>query len=443
MMGGRSRRAMSGAVVSLACLGAIAGCTQKSTAPTAEDSACADPPADWVAWIIRTPEGRKQVSEASDGWVALYRRRYAEALATFQGVDDAAAGQARAHAALAELYMRLSRLHARAVLAYLEARRAARARPLKARSELAVVAAAVATEPPEWVPVRRPTADLPARVACPRTASAAGAVLKQRLTCDDPPACPAELRPPRAKTAWNARITAYAEAICNPGRAEIDRLRTLASTPAVTETVTMPGEVVSRAVVELYDPLALWTLGYVHQRRAETLGASLDEPMAYAFSGRSFEGPTKTVPLMPPNAEAARAAAAAHRETLEAARRCASDPAGARLVDELGVGTSLADGVLRRTAGALLDAGQCDSALGLLRSTIDPAAADRVTYRNEPGFLVRLAEAAVCMRRSSEAIGALRAVRRIYPEAKGVLTAVEQLAVARLMGGVGGLHKRQ
>ena len=98
----------------------------------------------------------------------------------------------------------------------------------------------------------------------------------------------------------------------------------------------------------------------------------------------------------------------------------------------------------RRAAWPWLDDKKtCGDALRVLRATQDIKNLESVTFANEPGFLVGLAEAALCMGRSSEAIGALRTVRELYPEAEGTLAAAQGLTVVRLMGGTGGTQKIQ
>ena len=216
-------------------------------------------------------------------------------------------------------------------------------------------------------------------------------------------------------------------------------MRVLAERPAATETLEAPGHEI-RAEVKLYDPVALWVLARVHS----ALAMDRHPPPASGFAAYALaDVPNGKDAVVPEAPSEARAMAANFRERVTVAKRCNPASVGAQLTDELGLANSLADGVLRRTAARLLADGQCDVALGLLRETLDVQASDRVSYRNEPGFLVQVATAAVCSRRTSEAIGALRAVRREYPEAQGALTAVEQLAVSRLMGGVSGLQKRQ
>ncbi len=443
----------------------LIGC--QSRAPSSSPPASVDCPApsDWLSALLRDPEGPDRLNNVSEGWLKLYRRDYRAAIRAFEGASTAddeatdgasvglydAIGRRRSHGALALVDRRLARLHASTMLAYLEARHRAQAAPLASEADLATVSALVmSVEPPPWL-IAPGGAKLSASlrgppVVCGSPGKTPREVVWQQLKCPEPPACPARLSPTKGAGPWGPRLDAYAGALCDFDRVELEVLERLAADPAIVETISVPGEVVDSVKVSLFDPLATWTLAEVHRRRALAVAAtSTSTPDVSAWMAHVFsDAPHAGAPPAAPDVESALAQAAEARRAAAEAKACAASDEAARLVEELGLTTSLSDGILRRTAEPWIeDAQRCGDALALLRQSADPAVTDRVTYRNEPAFLVQLASAAVCMRRLPEAIGALRAVRRSYPEAQGALTAVEQLAVARLMGGVGGLQKRQ
>ena len=447
----------------LAALTSSLGCQRGSQPDAVRPADCEGASEDWLTWLMRSADGAQRFEAASPGWIALYRRDYVGALAAFKTKADdpiARAGRTRAHRALARLHDRLADLHANALIQYLDARRASGAKSFRAGPRLAAVAAAVGSvEPPRWAQAgNKVFGQAP---SCDRPAGTAAELVWQHLKCERSPSCPRLLAKRiggrskadkgRARNgnhngnhngtkSWSGRLKIYANALCKPDAVDDRTLSTLAVQPAVRERLSIPGEVVDSTTVVFFDPLALWVSARVHEARARA--ASPDGLPADWMAHVLSEAPDGQSRPAIADMAAARAAADRWQAKVAAARRCAADGAGVKLADELGVTTSLADGVLRRTAAHLVAKKNCGDALALLRQTLDLNAADKMSYRNEPGFLVQLASAAVCMRRMSEAIGALRAVRRAYPEAKGALTVVERLAVSRLMGGVGGLQKR-
>jgi hypothetical protein len=140
--------------------------------------------------------------------------------------------------------------------------------------------------------------------------------------------------------------------------------------------------------------------------------------------------------------------ALAQMRTTEAAdvagAQCVASPEGKKVVAGLGLAPSFARATLRRSAAQLLNKQEtCEGALRLLRASQDIKNLESVSYLNEPSFLVSLAEAALCMGRSAEAIGTLRTVKQLYPEAGAALSVAQGLSVVRLMGGTGGTQKIQ
>ncbi|MEM7677142.1 MAG: hypothetical protein AAF449_14160, partial [Myxococcota bacterium] len=394
-------------------------------------------PSDWLTWLILSDDGHDRFGAASEGWIAMYRRDYSQAVASFgktpTGVDRE--GARRSHAALGRLYERLSRLHAQALLGYLTARREGGLPSIPKADEVAVVAAAVAdVPPPKWA-----GDPLLTGVDCSQSPVSSSEVLEQHLSCSTPPPCSPKTAPSKAGTLWADRFDAYAAVLCEP--ASPDDLRRWALEPIVRTNLRAPDEIVEGVEVMLFDPLAMWVMARRQQNLAARHKSTLppSDWMAHVLSS----SPDGQQPLSIIDLDASRAAAVDARSTVAEARRCAKGGPGSALVAELDLSEAIADGILRRTAGIALRDGRCDDALALLRATVDTASVDRITFKNEPGFLVQLATAAVCMQRLPEAIGALRAVHAMYKEAQGTLTAVEQLAVARLMGGVGGVQKRQ
>ena len=442
------RGPLSACAVAYAIIILATGCRPSSGLQDGAAAKCDEPPADWLSWLIRSADGAERFERASAGWVAMYRRDYRGAIAGFEEALEQAGnrvdreGLARAHQALGQLHRRLARLHARAQLDYLQARRAAKSTPLVGAEPLAFIAAAlVGVDPPGWAKDA-----FSEKADCSGPAERADAVVWQRLACITPPPCPRQVRSSRSPRPWGPRFDAYAAALCGSSRRRV--VVELAEEPVLKQRLSMGGDVDVSTEVRLFDPLATWVSSVVHFSKADSLYVKPppDDWLAHTLSATPRRGANGH--SAPTSIDAAQKAATVRRRAADAALHCAGDGAGAKLVERLGLATSLADGVLRRTAARLLVESPrrdraCSDALELLRGSLDLAAVDRVTYRNEPAFLVTLADAATCLRRTSEAIGALRAVRRVYPEAVGALTAVEQLAVSRLMGGVGGLQKSQ
>ncbi|MCA9552573.1 MAG: hypothetical protein KC933_21245, partial [Myxococcales bacterium] len=279
--------------------------------------------------------------------------------------------------------------------------------------------------------------------------------------------------------AFDARAALYHAALCHePGKVDEARLTELAGEAAATET--LKGGKDLDVEVEYFDPLALWALGHLHLRTAIEL-ATGDDPAHRAVRGwaarlrgdeasaqASLQGldgakgaelllaevkdPAGLVafvgqlgaPVTKLDVDAQVAAINAEEAALAKAVPCTGSAAGQKVVEELSLVSPFARAAAR-VQGAKMAASTetCDDALRLLRSTQDIKNLEAVSYVNEPAFMVSLAEAALCMRRSAEAMGILRAVRQAYPEAEGLLSAAQGLSVVRLMGGTGGTQKIQ
>jgi len=473
-----------------------------SKATTAEKTCTDVPNLGWLQAVAKDPKG---LEGAGGGWVALYQRDYRGAADKFAGASDAPLakyGEARAHLRLGQLYLRLARVVARSQAAYFEAREALgpEATPLKkgafflGLSQLVGGDTAAGQETLAKVlngQLKAPgTYKVMAR-AVPKTctaklkASNAWNQVANLVVCQgDLPACPATVGAAPAQDPWKTRVALYHAALCgDPDTVDEQRLTQMASSPADTEELKGKGSV--KATLDYYDPTALWALGQVHLRKAEAL-ASADTPAAHllrawaAATRGNKAGATEAMQgldeaalkavdasflmlsdhrdasTLAQHVRALLAGSPAKQDTLTLAQmrqqeaadvagaECTASADGKKVVQELGLAPGFARSALRRASMPLLnDQKTCEGALRALRATQDIKNLESVSYVNEPAFLVGLAEAALCMRRSAEAIGTLRTVKDAYPEAEAALAAASGLSVVRLMGGTGGTQKIQ
>lgn len=435
----------------------------------------------WMGWLIQDPGAVKRLNELPDAWVSLYRGDLREALKG-EGVV-----RRRAAEELSVTYRALGRLLAEAQRQLITRRRGLGSKPLphgaltlgasaQALGGDAKAALAEAARDPKqraWVAAWR------AGCADPRAPYAF-----QRFACvragQPAPAC-GRPRANKLPTPLKARAAAYRAALCAPPAqrlAAIQAARALAGAPIFTDTLHMAsagqGEEI-HATVKLFDPLAFWVLAEAYAELASatpTPKAAPTQPLAAAPSGAKAPGTTTPGATSAPGATTPGAAAAPGGATgawpadqlfsvaatpppagadvvqalraleakLKVALGCASPEARA-LIQELKLDSSLPKALLRGAALKQLQAGACDAALQLYQRSHDVDAG--LSPHNRPVFLARLARAATACNRSSEAIGALRALREAFPEAKASLEAVRMLAVVRTMGGPGGDQKSQ
>lgn len=470
----------------------------------AKADACKDAPA--LGWLEGVAKEPKSLEGAGGGWVAFYQRDYRGAAAKFAAASPdplARAGEARAHLHLGQLYLSLARLTAKSQVAYFEARQAlgAQVAPLSkgeyfrgvssllagheedAQTVLSEVASAKRKAPAAYRGMARSLAG-PCNPSF--KAHSAWDQVANLVRCrQDLPVCPAKVGAAPAQDPWKTRIALYHAALCaDPDTVDEARLTHVAQSPADTEVLQGKGGV--SATMDYYDPLALWALAQVHLRKAEEVAAGdsgaqrLVRAWAAALRGnkagaqaalqgldaatvngadpeflllsevRSASQLKARVQALLGAPEAAPAAdpAIAQMRLAEAADvaavACVGGAPGQKVVGELGLARGFARSTLRESVLSMLDQEQtCEGALRSLRATQDIKNLESVSYVNEPRFLVKLAEAALCMRRSSEAIGTLRTVKDAYPEAEAALATAQGLSVVRLMGGTGGTQKIQ
>lgn len=470
---------------------------------TTADTACSEVPnLGWLSGVAKDP---KVLEGAGGGWVALYQRDYrgaAEKFASASSEPLATYGEARAHLRLGQLYLRLARVVARSQAAYFEARDAlgAEATPLKkgayflglsqlvggqveaGQQTLAKVLNGQMKAPGAYKVMARA---VPKACTAKLKASNAWNQVANLIVCqDDLPACPAKVGAAPAQDPWKTRVALYHAALCaDPDTVDEQRLTQMASSPADTEELKGKGSV--KATLDYYDPAALWALGQVHLRKTEALAsdktpaARLLRAWAAALRGNkagateamqgldaaALKGVDSSFLMLSDHRDAsalaeevrARLAGSAAKQadlTLAQMRKqeaadvagaqCGASADGKKVVQELGLAPGFARAALRRASMPLLnDQKTCEGALRALRATQDIKNLESVSYVNEPAFLVGLAEAALCMRRSAEAIGTLRTVKDAYPEAEAALAAASGLSVVRLMGGTGGTQKIQ
>ena len=501
-MRGPRRTTISGLVALAVAAGGPTGC-KRDPAPTGEGAApvqadvCAG--AAELGWVARVAEDPKRLEGHDGAWVAFYKRDYRKAAAALGAAKDdpaAALGAARAHLRLGALHLALARALAHAQVDYFEARRAlgADAKPLtlaayfegvallvSGRAEAAQARLTEVASGEARVPAPYPALAKALTGACPGPST--GAAWAQvagmaRCAATGPTPC-GDAAAAGGGGAYDARAALYHAALCSPDE-EVDepRLTELASQAAATETIKGGADL--DVQVEYFDPLALWALGHLHLRTAAALAAG-EGPARRALQAwvATLRGDAAAAQAALQPADAAGgedlllaevrdlAELRAHLATLGApkvafdvagvvaamktkeaelakAAACVGTPAGQKVVKALSLVEPLARlGVRAEAAKHAAHSETCDAALRALRATQDIKNLESVSYVNDPAFMVSLAEAALCMRRSAEAMGVLGALRHGYPEAEGLLSAARGLSVVRLMGGTGGTQKIQ
>ena len=452
--------------------------------------------AGWLFDVAAHPAPEKMLGPPEGGWALLYQRKYVDAIHAFRRAPEPTAALAaqRTEVLLGRLYRRLGRFTASSLVRYFKERDAlgSDASALKHRPFFEHVSHAVLGQLPERAgrvprgPYRRMVRAWPKR--CPDTWPAKLNVFQavaHRLACGPNlgARCP-DVRVPTRPMGYGHRVVAYYRALCGrPSTAEIAALRRLAATPETTEEIvrTVQGEPV-RATFAYYDPVALFVLADVYLRRAQesatATGRAARLVSAWAARERHDHAAARALLAQLPaardrasdfflsewrNARAletslsSRATTETSNGTADAAglvdafraarakytgaAACGPSEAGRQVATELQLARGLAAAEVRRALPELSDEPSCQQALPVLRATADRGTPDRPSWLNEPGFLVRLAEAAQCMGRSSEAIGALNAIETEYPEARAALAAAESLAVVRVMGGSVGTQR--
>lgn len=499
------RQSTPGLAAAAACLllAAAPGCkpdapaTAETPAPAAAPDACAGAPD--LGWVAKVAEDPKALEGHGGAWVAFYKREYRKAAAAFEAVEGdpaAALGAARAHLRLGALHLAMARALAHAQVDYFAARRAlgAEAKPLTLAPYFegvallmhgdAEAAQALLTEvgsgkhhlPGPW-----PTLAKALVGGCPGpTSGTAWAQVAGMARCAGVgPAPCGEAAAAGGAGDYDARAALYHGALCtDPAKVDEARLTELAGQAAATET--LKGGKDLDVEVEYFDPLALWALGRLHLRLArglaagdgatprmlrawiarlegdaagaqdalqvkdEAAGAELLLAEAKDLAGLKVHLATLGVPAIDVDVDTTLSGMKAKEAELSKAATCVGTPAGQKVVKELSLVEPLArQGVRDEASKHATRTETCEAALRLLRSTQDIKNLEAVSYVNEPAFMVSLAEAALCMRRSAEAMGVLRAVRQAYPEAEGLVSAAQGLSVVRLMGGTGGTQKIQ
>ncbi len=473
--------------------------TASTDAPATAEACAGAPELGWLKSVAQKPA---DLEGAGGGWISFYQRNYRDAADKFGSVADdpqAHAGEVRSHIRLGQLYLRLARLVAKTQRDYFTARDALgdEATPLKKAAYYRGVSTLLAGDKAAGLAIfadiaagkrRAPANYKKMAKAWPsecQSAPKAGPAWKQVanlvICANSLPACPDKVGAAPAKDPWKTRVALYHAALCaDPDTVDEARLTQMAGSPADDEALQGKGGI--SATLDYYDPIALWALGQTHLRKAEKLAAkdvASDRLLkAWAAVARGnvdgaksalasfdaakvknsnflilseFQDATKLASWIQStvdNKADAPPSTLAQMRTAEAAdiagAQCVASPEGKKVVAELGLAPVFARGTLRRSATRLLDEpATCDGALRLLRASQDIKNLESVSYVNEPSFLVGLAEAALCMGRSAEAIGTLRTVKQLYPEAEAALSAAQGLSVVRLMGGTGGTQKIQ
>lgn len=472
----------------------LQGC--HSDPPVADSAAAvsASPRDGWVEWLATDASALATVQKHA-GWRSFYNRRYREAAAAFSAGTSPGdrVGLARSHIALSRLAVELARLLARARGQYFDERarlgtgvpslpRGAYHRAVAMLFEKAPGAGAALAEVQgsagEASAHTRLARDLAVPCGQVPPGGDAWAVVAGSLRCaiegSSTPDCPkGEVgRPVGLDEAWSHRVMLYYGAVCgDPAAVDESALLSAASAP-VDEDVTAEtkaGGVDIRATVEHHDLVALWALARFHARRAESIlggGSAMERGLLASIdrlaAGRVPSGggaPIGEEPVLEyllfsawrdaaalddrpgagAPAEPEQTLETAARETKSLIQRLEGSPnaEARRAVKDLGLESAHGDAMIRAAASQAMMRGDCGVALRLLRATSD-AKAQETTYRNEPRFRAELAASAVCMGRTTEALGELRSLKMSYAEAAGPLSVVGALAVLRSMGGNGG-----
>lgn len=437
------------------------GCKDPASAPasgSSGQSGAAIPELGWVGWFGKAPK-EAQAAAAHEGFQALYRRRYREAIQAFATGADKPHEQlalARAHFRLGLLNRALARLLSEVYLRYFDSREKLGAQVVQLKKS---------------------------RVYRARALRVLGRA-KEAAKLGPDPARPAWLLGPCEKApkvlsgaaAKNEDLVLWHAALCAPvGQVDVQSLREATQAPADEEEIKASESL--STTFEYYDPIANRMLATYHLRSAQAVLEALDSntvPLAPLLAahvqrarGATIEAPAPALEGRPPTETLAglifspwanvRGLAESlqpnlnkpdeqlqeMRTALGRSRKALSSMSkeGQQIITELGLLSAPFDGRLRALGRGLLEKGQCPKALEVLRSSA--GAQTKISFRNEPSFLVEFAAAAVCMRRSAEAIGALRAVRAAYPEAAGALAATRSLVVSRVMGGTSSAQETQ
>lgn len=476
-----SRRVARGSLVALLLI--AAACQQKKTPPApVMPAADAMQATGWVGAFAAKPEATQAMLDGNEGWAALYQRDYRTAIGKFgTSTPEATLGLARSHLALARLDDALATLLAESQVRYFGERRklgdriqslptgayfeAAAMRLTRGAKESGPLLSAVVEADGPYAPLAKAWLTDCKDVQPwqrPIAAMVCGA-----QSCDEA----AGAKAPALPEPWSTRLAVYQRGLC--GQATAGELLVLAVFAAATELIEAGAKDVPDAELTLHDPMALRVLAVHHYRQviavagalpaaaalvamakhglgeasSITASAAHSDPALLVFSpwpSADAVAAALTTPSLPEDLAAALAAASEIRRQTKAAVLAIGTEAGAAMVGSLGLETSVADATLRRQGSAALAQGRCDLAFPLLQASHDLAALDAVSYRNEPRFLVELASAAVCARRSSTAIGTIRAVEGSYAEAAGPLAAVRSLVAAWVViGGAKGVQRSQ
>lgn len=438
----------------------------------------------WIEWLATDASGLKWL-EAEPGWTSFYKRRYRESIAGFGAAPATArekVGLARAHLEMGQFEFALLRLLSATQLDYFDARAKLgdSAPPLQLGPYYRGLALLTAGKPEGasmLADVQSPIKEKAAFVKaiakpCGRAAAgeSQGGFVARAYRCwvdgQPPPACPDKAGSAPADDEWGRRIQAYYGAVCGPSAADDARLLALVRKPAEEETTaqTKAGDATIKGGIAYFDLVGVWALAIHHARQVEPLldpsqpghraliatvrallrappvpdGATAGNvgPEVLVFSSWKDAADMKTGPAKDgdePTAVLLKAEAlsAGVHKALEAG----GDSLNRKTVQQLGLEPSYADGLVRRAAGEAMKRGDAVGALRLYRATMDPSVAEQVTYRNEPMLFVHIAEGSLVLHRDSDLIGDLRALRASYPEAEGVLSAANALAVVRSIGG--------
>jgi hypothetical protein len=443
----------------------------------------------WLEWVATDPEALKWL-ESKPGWTAFYKRRYRQSIESFRvgGRDPTAdperIGLARAHVELARFNSTLVRLLASSQINYFDARAKLEDTVPKLRLGAFYRGVASAFVRPNQTAVlfdelrAQPDAskshvrllgalaksctELSAKPT--DTWTVVAAFLKCGLEDMSPPTCPKGQVAPTADLddAWKERVAIYYSVVCGElGSFDDAALVELAKTAPESEMTSKAtvGAVELQGTLAHHDVVALWALARFHLRRAETLfsGARAPEPALLAWTRSMIGDKSKVVPpstepvaaeflVFSPWSDAAELQRSlSHKEedpgsadvllgqaeemtNQLVARLDRSPQASARkVVKQLGLESSYADAFVRKKAALALAKNDCALALRLLRSTQDLKTGQEISYRNEPQFFADLAGGSLCMRRTPDAIAALRALRSSNPEVEGVLATVNSL----------------
>lgn len=412
----------------------------------------------WVKTVATDGARAREVLESNPGWRAFYSRDYVEAAARFSSGTDRVArtGYTRSMAALAELDHALAKLLASAQAEYYRQRMET---PSLRRLSLAPYYLGVAyavlgdrekserafdsmkTDAGSHGVAAKVWLEVCSKQRIPSALSAWGSAVAKLGCKEQKQLISYSGTPAHAQLAgsWAERIKGYVSAV--EGESDVALLRALASRPSAMERLEADSSAEPIEVeVEYYDALALRALGTAEDRLA-VRAKTRNEPREAAPPDLNVLLAEQVFSPAVVSSEAT-AADPCRRDIDEiiasAVARWENDRASTHaLVTELGLAEVEGDAILRREADTRMSCGDCAGALRLFEASLDIESPDRITFRNEPVFLVKLADAAFCARRMSSAVSALRTVATTYPEADGVLSVIRSLAIARTLAGGG------